>query len=196
MGGMPTESGRRPEPPLGRKQDPSRSEAILVATRELLLERGHYGFTVQDVADRAVAGVGAIYRRWPNKESLVAEAIRTGGDLSYDRSDDAEADLTSIIQNRAALATSHPDFMPGVVAAMRTSDQVNDAMREIYTINPYREILTELLGTDHPQLELLAELAPAIIVHRSLFGGDLDPEQFSDDVLALVRALAPSTNTD
>jgi len=187
---MPTENGRRPEAPLGRKQDPARSEAILAATRELLLERGHYGFTVQDVADRAVAGVGAIYRRWPNKESLVAEAIRTGGDLSYDRSDDAEADLTSIIQNRAGLATSHPDFMPGVVAAMRTSDQINDAMRKIYTIDPYREILTELLGAEYPHLELLAELAPAIIVHRSLFGGELDPEQLSADVLALVRALA------
>jgi len=187
---MTSDTGRRPESPLGRKQDPSRSEAILAATRELLLERGHHRFTVQDVADRAGAGVGAIYRRWPNKESLVAEAIRTGGDLSYERSDDPLADLANLIQDRAALATSHPDFIPGVVAAMRTSTQISDAMKQIYTIKAYREILTRLLGAEHPHLELLAELAPAIIVHRTIFGGHLDPETFSQHFLALVQDLA------
>ena len=188
--GMANETGRRPEAHLGRKQDPARSDAILAATRELLLERGYDRFTIKDVADRSVAGVGAIYRRWPNKESLVAEAIRTGGDLSYERSDDPEADLTNLVQNRAALATSHPDFVPGVVSAMRTSTQINDAMLQIYTIMPYKEILSRLLGADHPRLELLAELAPAIIVHRSIFGGHLAPEALSQQVLALVQDLA------
>ena len=192
---MATETGRRRESTLGRKQDPSRSEVILAATRELLLERGHYGFTIQDVAERAAAGVGAIYRRWANKESLVAEAIRTGGDLGYDRSDDAQADLTNLIEDRATLVTRHPDFMTGVVAAMRTSPQINDAMQQIYTINPYREILTELIGDDHPHLELLAELAPAIIVHRTIFGGHLDPQAFGQDVLALVHDLTARAPT-
>ena len=187
---MATETGRRPEPNRGRKQDPARSEAILAATRELLLERGYDRFTVQDVAERAGAGVGAIYRRWPNKESLVAEAIRTGGDLSYTRSEDPQADLIDLIQNRAALATSHPDFVPGVVSAMRTSPQINEAMQEIYSISPYREILVRLLGADHPHLDLIAELAPAIIVHRTLFGGHLEPETISQHVLALVHDLA------
>ena len=187
---MATETGRRPEPHLGRKQDPSRSEAILAATRELLLERGFDSFTIQDVADRSVAGVGAIYRRWPNKESLVAEAIRTGGELSYERSDDPEADLTNLIQNRTALATTHPDFVPGVVSAMRTSADINDAMKQVHTTTAYGEILTRLLGADHPHMELLAELAPAIIVHRTIFGGPLNPEAFTKAVLALVNDLA------
>ncbi len=187
---MATETGRRPELHLGRKQDQARTETILAATRALLLERGFDRFTVQDVATRAEAGVGAIYRRWRNKESLVAEAIRTGGELSYETSDDPEADLTNLIQNRAALATTHPDFVPGVVSAMRTSAQINDAMQQVHTTTAYREILTRLLGADHPHLQLLAELAPAIIVHRTIFGGSLDPETFSDDVLTLVQALA------
>jgi len=187
---MATEIGRRPQPRLGRKQDPSRSEAILAATRELLLERGYDRFTVQDVADRSVAGVGAIYRRWPNKESLVAEAIRTGGELSHERSDDPEADFTNLVQNRATLATTHPDFVPGVVSAMRTSDDINDAMQHVHTTTAYREVLSRLLGADHPHLQLLAELVPAIIVHRTIFGGPLDPEAFSQHVLALVHDLA------
>jgi AcrR family transcriptional regulator len=187
---MATETGRRPELHLGRKQDQARTETILAVTRALLLERGYDRFTVQDVAARAEAGVGAIYRRWHNKESLVAEAIRTGGELSYERSDDPEADLSNLIRNRAALATTHPDFVPGVVSAMRTSPQINDAMQQVHTTTPYRQILTRLLGADHPHLELLAELAPAIAVHRTIFGEDLDPESFSEDILALVQAVA------
>jgi AcrR family transcriptional regulator len=162
----------------------------LAATRALLLERGFDRFTVQDVADRAVAGVGAIYRRWPNKESLVAEAIRTGGELSYERSDDPAVDLANLVQSRADLATTHPDFVPGVVSAMRNSIQINDAMQRIHTTTAFREILTRLLGAEHPHLTLLAELAPAIIVHRTIFGGPLDPEEFSQNILALVHDLA------
>ena len=191
---MTAETGRRPESPLGRKQDPSRSDAILAATRELLLERGHDRFTVQDVANRSSSGVGAIYRRWPNKESLVAEALRTGGDLSHERSDDPEADLSSLVQERAALATNNPEFIPGTVSAMRASPEILEAMQEIYTIESYREILTDLLGADHPHLDLLAELGNAIIVHRAIFGGDLDPETLSRQVLELVKALAPESD--
>jgi len=187
---MTTETGRRSEPRLGRKQDPSRSEAILAATRALLLERGYDRFTVQDVADRSAAGVGAIYRRWHNKESLVAEAIRTGGELEHARSDDPEADLADLVQSRAAMATSHPDFVPGVVSAMRTSAEINDAMQQVHTTTAYREILIRLLGADHPHLQLLSELAPAIVVHRTIFGRPLDPDAFSQDVLAFVHDLA------
>jgi AcrR family transcriptional regulator len=187
---MATETGRRPELTLGRKQDHNRTEAILATTRALLLDKGYDSFTIQDVAGEAGAGVGAIYRRWPNKESLAAEAIRTGGELSYETSDDPEADLTNLIQDRGALATTHPDFVPGVVSAMRTSVEINEAMQQVHTTTAYREILARYLGADHPHLLLLAELAPAIIVHRTIFGKDLDPESFSKDVLALVQAIS------
>ena len=187
---MTTETGRRPEARLGRKQDPSRSEAILKATRELLLERGYDRFTVKDVADRSAAGVGAIYRRWHDKESLVAEAIRTGGEFSYERSDDPSADLAELVEARAALATTRPDFVPGVVSAMRASPEINEAMRDVQTTAAYQEILTRLLGAGHPHLQLLAELVPAIVVFRTIFGGPLDPEAFSQQVVALVEDLA------
>ncbi len=73
---------------------------------------------------------------------------------------------------------------------MRTSAQINDAMQQVHTTTAYREILTRYLGADHPHLQLLSALAPAIIVHRTIFGKDLDPESFSKDVLELVRAVA------
>jgi len=187
---MTTEAGRRPESTLGRKQDHNRTETILATTRALLLERGYDRFTIQDVADAAEAGVGAIYRRWQNKESLVAEAIRTGGELSYTSSDNPERDLTDLVQGRAAMASIHPDFVPGVVSAMRRSPEINDAMQQAHTSAAYQEILERLLGSDHPHRQILAELVPAVIVHRTIFGKDLDPESFSREILALVQAVA------
>ncbi len=189
--GVATQPGRRPEPRLGRKHDQSRTEAILAATRTLLLEQGYDSFRIQDVAERAEAGVGAIYRRWPNKESLVAEAIRTGSEPTYEKSDDPEADLTNLVRARAELASSHPDLVPGLVSAMRASPEISHAMRHRHTTEPYRKILVRLLGADHPHLDLVSELAPALVVHRTIFGeARLDPEPFSEEVVALIRALA------
>jgi hypothetical protein len=54
----------------------------------------------------------------------------------------------------------------------------------------YRLVMLMSLDRVHPHLQLLAELAPAIIVHRTIFGEDLDPESFSEDVLALFQAVA------
>ena len=92
-------------------------------------------------------------------------------------------------------ATTHPDFVPGVVTAMRTSAQINDAMEQVHTSTAYQENLTRYLGADHPHLQLLAELAPAIVVHRTIFGSDLDPASFSSDVLALVQAVVDTPTT-
>ena len=72
---------------------------------------------------------------------------------------------------------------------MRMNDEINQAMKEVHTTTAFREVLTRLLGVDHPHLSLLAELAPAVIVHRTIFGEHLDPETFSERVLALIHDL-------
>lgn len=58
----------------GRPRDAQRHEAVLVATRELLNERG-YAFTFSDVANRAGVTRQLIYRWWAVKASLVSEAL-------------------------------------------------------------------------------------------------------------------------
>ena len=74
--GMTADTGRRPEKTRGRKRDTDRTDAILEAAGDLLLEVGFDRLRIQDVAERAGSGTGAIYRRWPRKEALLAEAIR------------------------------------------------------------------------------------------------------------------------
>jgi AcrR family transcriptional regulator len=63
-------------PTRGRPRDPSRGEAILKATIELLAEVGYEGTSIDAVAARAGVSKPTIYRRWPDgKEQLVSAAV-------------------------------------------------------------------------------------------------------------------------
>jgi AcrR family transcriptional regulator len=58
----------------GRRRDPGAQDAILEATRGLLLEVGYPALTIESVARRAGVGKSTIYRWWPTKGELVLEA--------------------------------------------------------------------------------------------------------------------------
>jgi AcrR family transcriptional regulator len=52
--------------------------AILDAALEQLSTVGWNGLTMEGVAARAQTGKAAVYRRWPSKEDLVADALKAG----------------------------------------------------------------------------------------------------------------------
>jgi len=60
---------------LGPQRDPAIDEAVLRATRELLIENGYAGTTIDAISTRAGAGRPAIYRRWPSKAHIVHDAV-------------------------------------------------------------------------------------------------------------------------
>jgi AcrR family transcriptional regulator len=64
----------------GRPRSERAHQAILRAALELLLEQGFAEMSVEGVATRAGVGKATIYRRWPSKADLVAEAV---GRLSH-----------------------------------------------------------------------------------------------------------------
>jgi AcrR family transcriptional regulator len=59
-----------------RRLDGERQLAILRATYELLGEAGYQGLRVDAVAARAKASKATLYRHWPTKAALVADAVR------------------------------------------------------------------------------------------------------------------------
>ncbi|OBH83735.1 TetR family transcriptional regulator [Mycobacterium scrofulaceum] len=67
----------------GRPRSAAVHQAILDATRALLVDAGYRGVSMDKVA--AIAGVGTqtVYRRWPSKGPLVAEAVMQ----AYDQTD-------------------------------------------------------------------------------------------------------------
>ncbi|WP_395364251.1 TetR/AcrR family transcriptional regulator [Streptomyces sp. YH02] len=68
----------RPEGVALRRRGPVLERAILEATLEQLGSVGWNGLTMEGVAVGAQTGKAAVYRRWPSKEDLVADALQAG----------------------------------------------------------------------------------------------------------------------
>lgn len=190
---MSTEHGHRAEHGRGRKRDHERTDAILRAAAVLLIELGFDKLRIQDVAERAGTGLGTIYRRWKTKEALLADAIRAFPEPPFETTGDPSADLEAALEKKARFFAEYPDLMPGLIAALRNDENLARAARQRYRDAPLRERFAAVLGQDHPQLDLLAELVTAIPLHRTVFRGrPLDPEAFADEIGALVTRLAPT----
>lgn len=58
-----------------RRRGAELESAILDAGWEQLLEVGYLGFTFEAIAERAGTGKAAVYRRWPDKESLLLAVL-------------------------------------------------------------------------------------------------------------------------
>lgn len=91
-----------------RRSEKSRL-AIVNATRELLLERGFDGLTIEAVATRAGVGKQTIYRWWPSRPALVADVMLEDADkilASINHTDDLSADLVGWVRKLSASLTT------------------------------------------------------------------------------------------
>ncbi len=69
-------AGEARRPVRGRPRDPGVDVAIRSATVDLLAEAGYARLTMDQVAARARVSKDSLYRRWPNKVALVADALQ------------------------------------------------------------------------------------------------------------------------
>lgn len=182
----------------GRPRSAESTEAILDAAAELLDEVGYEDLRMQQVADRAKVGLATIYRRWPTKPALFADAVRrTDPFADLPDTGDPAADLAAAMrfyartlsaadcparpcQNFIAVAGSEPS----VAAAYK--DHVFSAMRE-----RLRGLVARVVGDDDPDLDARADLGPALLLYRAQFLGDVgDPDVAGDEAAELM--LRPS----
>lgn len=94
--------------PPRRRSEKSRV-AIMKATRELLLERGFDGLSIEAVAARAGVGKQTIYRWWPSRPALVADVLLQDADKilrPVEHTGDLDADLTKWAVTLAATLTT------------------------------------------------------------------------------------------
>ncbi len=187
---MTEDTGRRPDKPKGPKRDADRTDAILQAAAELLFDLGYDKLRMQDVADRAGTGTGAIYRRWATKEDLVAEAIRAMPDIEVETTDDPITDLATLVGYYCHTAADKPDLLPGLFTAIRSEPRIKDAVNDGPSLEPLRNAVARIVGFEHPQLDLLTGLAPATALHRSaLTAESYDPQATTDEITALIRSI-------
>jgi AcrR family transcriptional regulator len=179
----------------GRPRAAGRSDEILRATIDLVDEVGYDQLRIQDVADRAGAGLATIYRRWPTKQALVADAIRHKSEtVRPEPTGDPAVDLRTLILAVAEHACGRKArFLPGLLAAVGTEPELEAAFREHFVEGvraDLRATIAAIHGEDFPQLDLLTDMVPGVLLFRSLVPGtpDVAPADYADEVLALVLA--------
>jgi AcrR family transcriptional regulator len=174
-----------------------RDVAICDATLALLLEVGYDRMSMDAVAARARASKATIYRRWPGKQELVLDAVKSRGpgltvpeDTGSLRGDLVET-YRSAIRGSAA---QDADLIAGVLRAMRSAPELADCVRSQVVeskCDVSRTIVAravergELPATTDPLI--LHEVASALWFHRVLVvGGPVDDAFIAhvvDDVL-------------
>ncbi|MFY2859422.1 TetR/AcrR family transcriptional regulator [Mycobacterium sp. THU-M104] len=157
-----------------RRSEKSRA-AIVSATRELLMERGFDGLTIEAVAARAGVGKQTIYRWWPSRPALVADVVLEDADrilTSVDHTPDLAADLVGWVRTlAAALTTERGSAMLRIltVAGMEHEDTAVK-LRSGFSSPLHDSVRARLLahGTDEAAAESAADAIVGGVVYPIL----------------------------
>lgn len=194
----PSRRARRP----GRRRDESRDDAILDATRELLVERGYENMTMDAVAERAGAGKATLYRRWASKTQLTIDAITClrYSDLTVDDVPDSGSlreDLLSIRKVKH-LRSDTEDLMAGLTAVIRDEPQVAAAFQRQF-VEARARLMRDLLDRAEQRgeippgrdLDMIATIAPAMISYQKVTSGKpLEPSYLERLIDTVILPLA------
>ncbi|MFJ4480772.1 TetR/AcrR family transcriptional regulator [Streptomyces longwoodensis] len=148
--------------------------AILDAALEQLGTVGWSGLTMEGVAAGAQTGKAAVYRRWPSKEDLVADALHA----ALPRLDEAP-DLGTVREDLLALCRTARDAMfsrPGV--ALRAVIHECDPAQ----VERFQELIFE--SVVRPTVELLHQ-----VISRGIERGEVRPDATNDYVFDAVPAM-------
>lgn len=105
---------------LGPHRDPAVDAAVLDATRALLVEQGYTATSIDAIAARAGVSRPAIYRRWPSKAHLIAQAVFPDVGSAV-VAPDLPGEIAKVIRGTIQLFGSAETraAMPGLMAEMR-----------------------------------------------------------------------------
>jgi AcrR family transcriptional regulator len=184
---------------MGRPRAADRTPAILEAAKDLLGEVGYDRLRIQDVADRAGAGLATLYRRWPTKQALVADAISHYADaLLTPIQDDPQADVMALFRATIdKMCGKDGEMLPGLISAFRLEPELAEVVRS-RVIEPIRERaradLCRIVDADNAFLDLLVDIVPAVVLFRTVLLGEVViTDEFLGSIFDLITTLAPSS---
>jgi AcrR family transcriptional regulator len=103
-------------------------DAVLAATTEILAEDGYEGLSIETVAGRAGVHKTTVYRRWPTRARLVADALyeRSERNVPVPDTGTFAGDLTALARSIAANigSASGVAMTRTVVAASLSADEI------------------------------------------------------------------------
>jgi AcrR family transcriptional regulator len=196
--------GKRPP---GRPRCERARRAILSSTLKLLRSKGN-GFadlTIERVAEEAGVGKATVYRWWPNKAALVADAFAGSvtPELRFPDTGSVSRDMSQQMQQLVGILRSRRGHILSVILGWGQSDStLIRAFRERF-LKPRREEAYATLRRGIKRGELAADLDLDLMLDalygpiymRFLIGHDTLTPEFVDELCALVltRASAPAS---
>ncbi|WP_307798643.1 TetR/AcrR family transcriptional regulator [Actinoplanes flavus] len=140
-----TAAGQERKAP-GRPRSAQADETILDAVLALLGEgQSAAAVSIEAVAARAGVGKATIYRRWPNKEALLIDAVRAmKGPLPELAGRSVREDLIALIRaNRTPRAQRHSKVIACLMPELLRDDELSRMYRDF--IEPRREVTRQVL---------------------------------------------------
>jgi len=183
----------------GRPRSARADEAIIEAVLDLLQDgTAIEALSIEAVAAKAGVGKATIYRRWPNKDALVLDAVRAlKGDVPQPAGISVRDDLVMML---TAMQQPHDNralrVMPCLVPEVHRNPEQYRLYQEL--MEPRREVMREVLrrgmrtGELRPDVDVelvMALLSAPVLVQKLLrwnpkLTADRLPERIVDAVLA------------
>jgi AcrR family transcriptional regulator len=187
---------RSPAPRRGRPRSKELDASILGATLELASEVGIHGMSMDDVAQRAGVSKASIYRRWPSKELLVIDALRSAmGPLDAVDTGDVGSDLRAILGDLVARFSSKErmnDVLPHLIEVSTHDPTLRVELEAFMQLRrkPLRASLERGVGrgevSPDADLDTLIDALLGPIMYRRLLTGAIIDTEFIERLMALV----------
>ncbi|WP_189265509.1 TetR/AcrR family transcriptional regulator [Streptomyces fuscichromogenes] len=196
--------------PPGRPLDTQRESALLDAALELLSEVGYERLSLTEVCRRARASTKTVYRRWANKEQLMAAALRRAVCRAVDEhvpqasSGSLREDLLrNLLPSALPEQQRTPQYISGLLVAASGGDEVGRMAKELCRLQHARMAET-VLGWARERGEisagadpvLVADLARGALIHQVLVADSQVDAMFVRSLVdhVLLPVLAPCRN--
>jgi AcrR family transcriptional regulator len=195
----------------GRPRDPSRDEAIIEASIDLLVRDGYDRLTMEGVAAAAGVGKATVYRRWGSKADLVIDAMATlkpAIDSIDTGSLDGDVELM-IVASCSPHSQRLLQVMVSICSALPREPELLEAFKTRFT-EPRIARITEMLvrarrrGELGPDVDvaMAASLVPSLMLQRALMTGQPAGRAYAEQVVGSVllpvlgRPARPTATTD
>ena len=174
----PGSSGNRKPASSGNRRNPHTHKAIIDATLDLLKTVHYPDLTIESIAAAAGVGKATVYRWWPSKGALVAEAVSStltvedppeSGDLHADLVAAAEISIRNyarppggiLVTALAADLATDPELLQSFIARFALPRRTT--VRKLI-----QRAAEEGLITPHLDPELVMDMWAGAVIYRSL----------------------------
>lgn len=184
-------------PARGRPRREGVDAEVVNAAAQILSEAGMAGLSMDLVAHRAGVSKATIYRRWPSKEQLVIDVMRSFAEpIAVPESASVAADLTLYLERMVELLRTKPrsDVLPHLIAAachdeaLRKSLDDFSRMREV----PLRSILERAVerGELRPgfDVDTAVDMLAGAFFYRRLMSNQLPTKALARRLVAMLLA--------